>query len=251
MGMLRCINKTLGLFSLRLSRTGKFRLEHPDLSPNLLKNTEMTYDMTRIQSNDLSVYFFKNSTHDLHKWYHYFEVYERYFSRYRDRSDVRILEIGVFRGGSLKMWREYFHPKATIVGIDIDTNCKSFEDPENNIFVEVGDQGDASFLEFISKKFGPFDIIIDDGGHKTSLQIISFNSLYGSSLNDDGIYLVEDVHSNYWPRYQDTDPTFVDFVKPLIDLLHEPYFESVNGGGNMYRGGGAKMYHGLGGSLSA
>ncbi len=27
--------------------------------------------------------------------------------------------------------------------------------------------------------------------------------------------------------------------------------QSVNGGGNMYRGGGAKMYHGLGGSLSA
>ena len=26
---------------------------------------------------------------------------------------------------------------------------------------------------------------------------------------------------------------------------------TVNGGGNMYRGGGAKMYHGLGGSLSA
>ena len=26
---------------------------------------------------------------------------------------------------------------------------------------------------------------------------------------------------------------------------------SVNGGGNMYRRGGAKMYHGLGGSLSA
>ena len=56
---------------------------------------------------------------NVHKWHHYFEIYERHFSRFRDRP-IRMLEIGVFRGGSLRMWKQFFHPDSIIVGIDID-----------------------------------------------------------------------------------------------------------------------------------
>ena len=55
----------------------------------------------------------------MNKWWHYFEIYETFLHRYAN-SEVRFLEIGVFRGGSMQMWRDYFGEKATIVGIDID-----------------------------------------------------------------------------------------------------------------------------------
>ncbi len=133
-----------------------------------------------------------------------------------------MLEIGVLDGGSLKLWRKYFDPGAKIVGLDINPECKRYEDAERNVFVEIGDQADPEFLARVQEKHGPFDIIIDDGGHTTAQQTISFNALYGS-LSDGGVYMVEDLHTNYWPAFVDSDISFIDFAKGLIDRLHEPY----------------------------
>jgi len=63
--------------------------------------------------------FLANEAGDLHKWWHYFDIYEQHFARFREIAP-RFLEIGVQRGGSLKLWRDYFGPEAHIVGIDID-----------------------------------------------------------------------------------------------------------------------------------
>src|SRR5215475_1712557 len=49
------------------------------------------------------------------KWDHYFDIYHRHFSRFRDRA-VRVLEIGIYSGGSLEMWRDYFGPRCQIFG---------------------------------------------------------------------------------------------------------------------------------------
>ena len=62
----------------------------------------------------------------LNKWKHYFEIYDRHFSRFRER-EISVLEIGVADGGSLEIWRRYFGPKARIVGLDINPGCKAFE----------------------------------------------------------------------------------------------------------------------------
>ncbi|MBC7874794.1 MAG: class I SAM-dependent methyltransferase, partial [Ferruginibacter sp.] len=62
----------------------------------------------------------------VHKWDHYFDVYERYFTVYRD-SPVNILEIGISHGGSLQMWRKYFGEHANIFAVDINPECKQFE----------------------------------------------------------------------------------------------------------------------------
>jgi hypothetical protein len=69
--------------------------------------------------SDLARIFFQNQGRVIHKWLHYFEIYEQYFSRYRG-SDFKMLEIGVSKGGSLAMWRSYFGPRATIYGIDVN-----------------------------------------------------------------------------------------------------------------------------------
>ena len=60
----------------------------------------------------------------IRKWIHYFDIYERHFRRFKDTQPA-ILEIGVFGGGSLSMWQDYFGKKSQIVGIDIDTDVKN------------------------------------------------------------------------------------------------------------------------------
>lgn len=159
----------------------------------------------------------------IHKWHHYFDVYQRHLAQYRGRP-VRILEIGVQYGGSLAMWAEYFGPQATIVGIDVDPEAKGYAPALPNVSVRIGDQRDTGFLAGIEAEFGPFDIIIDDGGHTALQQIETFNFLYPAMV-EDGVYVCEDTHTSYWERYKDAGPrsTFLTYVKRLIDVLHAPY----------------------------
>jgi hypothetical protein len=138
---------------------------------------------------------------------------------------ITMLEIGVFRGGSLRMWKKYFHPDSTIVGIDVDESCQAHEIADQNVFVRIGSQADPNFLAEVNGEFGPFDIILDDGSHKTHHQIISFGALFRDALKDCGCYMVEDVHTNYWIKHVDSPETFIDLSKQMIDMLHEPYFD--------------------------
>lgn len=172
--------------------------------------------------NDLFRIFSADS--NVHKWHHYFDIYERYFSRYRERP-IRMLEIGVFRGGSLRMWKQYFHPESTIVGIDVDPSCAAHEIADRDVYVRIGSQADEHFLTEVNGEFGPFDIILDDGSHKTHHQILSFGALFRDALRDDGCYMVEDVHTNYWLKHIDSPETFIDVCKLMIDMIHEPYFD--------------------------
>lgn len=159
---------------------------------------------------------------DVHKWHHYFDIYTRHFEPYRAKP-VSMLEIGVFRGGSLRMWKKYFHPESIIVGIDIDENCKQYESADRQIHVRIGSQADTDFLAAVNKEFGPFDIILDDGSHKTYHQLVSFNSLFREALKDGGCYMVEDMHTNYWASHLDTPESFIEVSKHMVDRLHEPY----------------------------
>jgi len=100
--------------------------------------------------NDLEKYFRENDKRLIHKWVHYFDVYDRHFSRFRNKEIV-ILEIGVSQGGSLQMWKNYFGEKAKIFGIDIDPRCKDLE--EDNIKIFIGSQSDRNFLKDVKIEF--------------------------------------------------------------------------------------------------
>jgi len=110
----------------------------------------------------LEKYFRNNNKRLIHKWNHYFDIYERHFNRFRNKEIV-ILEIGVLQGGSLQMWKDYFGDKAKIFGIDIDPRCKELE--EKNIKIFIGSQSDRKFLRKIKETIPLVDILIDDGGH--------------------------------------------------------------------------------------
>ena len=156
----------------------------------------------------------------MNKWLHYFDVYERHFAPFRHKAPT-VLEIGIFHGGSLQMWREYFGRRATIVAIDIDERTKELEEP--GVTIEIGDQGDEAFLRSIAERHGPFDIVIDDGSHRFRHQITSIETLW-PSVKDGGVYLIEDLHTSYWPEVDGgglgVESTFVEWLKPRIDDLN-------------------------------
>ena len=173
---------------------------------------------------DLEMWFRRSRPFKIDKWLHYFPIYERHFASFKGKP-VKILEIGVFKGGSLAMWKDYFGARSVIVGLDIDQNCKQFEDRASDIHVRIGDQESQSFLASVSQEFGLFDIVIDDGGHTTSQQIRSFLQLYFSAMKPDGVYLVEDLHTNYWREFMNYPGglTFVEFTCKLVHQLHDVY----------------------------
>ncbi len=127
------------------------------------------------------------------KWNHYFEVYERHFSRFRGRA-VHVLEIGVFSGGSLEMWSNYFGPKAQIYGVDIEPSCKSYESDSIKIF--IGDQANRTFWKQFKREVQTLDIVIDDGGHQTEQQIVTLEELL-PFLRSGGVYVCEDVIGDF------------------------------------------------------
>lgn len=172
--------------------------------------------------NDLRKYFDNNKDRLIHKWEHYFEIYDRHFSAYRNKEIV-VLEIGVFEGGSLQMWKNYFGPKAKIYGIDIDPKCREYE--EENIEIFIGSQSDKNFLSDIKRKIPKIDILLDDGGHTMHQIKTSFLELF-DHVKEDGIYAIEDLHTCYWLDYgggYKRKGSFNEFSKNLVDSLHAWY----------------------------
>jgi SAM-dependent methyltransferase len=136
---------------------------------------------------------FCDNRDDVQKWSHYFEIYERHFSRFQGQ-EVHIAEIGICYGGSLKMWRDYFGPKAHMYGVDIQPQCKAYE--RDGVKVFIGDQADRSFWREFRTQVPQLDIVIDDGGHQYQQQVVSLEELL-PHLRPGGVYLCEDVHGAF------------------------------------------------------
>lgn len=168
---------------------------------------------------ELRDYFSGNTKRLIHKWDHYFDIYESHFQRFRGK-EVVILEIGVYQGGSLQMWKHYFGEKALIYGLDINPNTKQFE--EDNVKIFLGSQSDRKFLRGLKKEIPRIDILIDDGGHRMDEQIISFEELF-DHVKPDGIYICEDILTSYNIYYgggYKRKGTFIEYSKNLIDKLN-------------------------------
>jgi SAM-dependent methyltransferase len=169
--------------------------------------------------NDLEAFFRQNTGGRLHKWMHYFPIYERHFARFRGKSPV-ILEFGVSQGGSLTMWKDYFGPGAQVFGVDINPECRRFEGDGIRVF--IGDQADRAFLRSLKPELPPVDILIDDGGHTMKQQIATFEELF-PHVQPYGVYLCEDLHTSYWRRWGGgyrKKGSFIEYSKNWIDALH-------------------------------
>ncbi|MCI0431104.1 MAG: class I SAM-dependent methyltransferase [Rhodospirillales bacterium] len=169
--------------------------------------------------NDLESFFRQHDGRLLHKWHHYLEIYEHHFARFRGKP-IHLVEFGVSQGGSLQMWRHYFGPQAQLVGVDINPNCRQFEEPGVRIF--IGDQQDRKFLRGLAGTLPPIDILIDDGGHTMEQQIRTFEELF-PHVSANGVYLIEDLHTSYWKGWGGAyrgRRTFIEYSKNFIDMIN-------------------------------
>tara|TARA_B100000073_G_C23598289_1_gene519303 strand:+ start:186 stop:842 length:657 start_codon:yes stop_codon:yes gene_type:complete len=174
----------------------------------------------------LHQYFLNNGGKRLHKWVHYFDIYQKHFDRFVGRSPV-MLEIGVFGGGSLEMWKNYFGKGSQIIGLDINPECKQHESEGIEIF--IGSQDDETILDLIKTKYPNIDIILDDGSHVMSHMNKTFTELY-DFVDPNGIYMVEDTHTCYWDEYEGgvgKENSFTEISKALVDELNAVHTRNV------------------------
>ncbi len=143
------------------------------------------------------------SRYDTDKAQHdqYLQNYEEHFSALANR-DIRLLELGVFHGGSLLLWRDYFE-QGIIAGLDL--NPLEIDDPSNRIRIYQGPQQDTALLDRIARECAPdgFDIIIDDCSHVGEMARISFWHLFENHLKAGGLYVIEDWGTGYWDSWPD------------------------------------------------
>jgi predicted O-methyltransferase YrrM len=158
----------------------------------------------------------------------YYTLYSDYLHE-RRKKVKKVLEIGVFTGYSMLMWREYF-PNAEIVGIDIDLGqkwmgkdardlCKG----KDRITLIEDDGTNKNIAKQIGEKYGMFDVIIDDGSHHPTHQILSLIH-YLPFLNPDGIFIIEDIITETQRDYLGVfNHIAVDGEVKLVKLFEEFY----------------------------
>lgn len=136
-----------------------------------------------------------------------------YWRHFRDMrlSVRRVVEIGVYRENSLRLWEDFF-PNAEILGLDIDPNCAAFAGGRRRVF--IGDQSDPVFLErFIAETGGEFDVVIDDGAHTEHAIMTSLVHLL-PACSSHGLYAIEDLST--------LDPVTASLARLAGDISHYP-----------------------------
>jgi predicted O-methyltransferase YrrM len=157
---------------------------HPNRNPVDAKMTTATGDLQNIGMR------YKTDKAWRH---HYLDVYEQQLSS--RRLEIKsILEVGVLGGASLRTWKEYFS-NSSVVGLD--RNSSSLKSIEERIDIRIGDATDPKTAAQFSD--GQFDLIIDDGSHEPTQQILTL-CYFWSKLSEGGMYFIEDVgytHKNW------------------------------------------------------
>lgn len=152
----------------------------------------------------------------------YFQVYDTLLSKYRHKK-ITFVEIGVFNGGSLFMWRDYFGPEVRIIGIDLNSIAKTWE--KDGFEIYIGNQADPEFWERFFAAVGDVDVILDDGGHTNEHQIVTVHHCI-PHIKDNGLMIVEDAHTSYMKSYGNPSRySFMNYAKKLIDGINSRFPE--------------------------
>jgi len=138
-----------------------------------------------------------NNKSDKNTRHSYLELYENLLQD-KKISAKNVLEIGIDRGGSIKMWDDYFD-NAIIYGVDIMKDKDVWNELRNKDSIKLYTLSDAYSVYFINKNFNniKFDFILDDGPHTLESMILCLQ-LYLPLLTYDGILIIEDVQEIEW-----------------------------------------------------
>jgi hypothetical protein len=140
-----------------------------------------------------------NSRTDKNTVHSYLPLYQQLLIKKKETAK-NILEIGIYKGGSIKLWNDFF-TNATIHGLDIININDVWEDIKNKERIVLHTSTDAYNEEifctnFLNKNL-KFDFMLDDGPH-TLESMKQFIKLYSQLLSDDGILIIEDIQSFDW-----------------------------------------------------
>lgn len=126
-------------------------------------------------------------------YHHYERTYSKCLLRFKDQSEFSMLEIGYGSGAGVSFWRTVF-PNAFVYCFDRD-----YEGVDDRLKVIKVDQSELDSLHHGVEQIGhPIDLIIDDGSHHPSHQLLTFSYLFSDLLRDNGIYAIEDIETSYW-----------------------------------------------------
>jgi len=142
----------------------------------------------------------------------YCNFYDLHLSSIRS-NNLKIFEIGIFDGASLRMWKEYFY-NSEIYGVDILKESQCVLINEERIRSFKLDAGNIDSLTSFANEYGPFDIVIDDGSHFTNHQWISWD-IFSDNCK---VFIWEDLHTSRMPHYMrgtKDDLYPLDFAKKL------------------------------------
>lgn len=165
---------------------------------------------------------------ELLKQDHYLDFYSEFFGASRGRH-FNVLEVGLYRGGSLLLFGRYLR-NARILGIDLIAPEKfvlqQLSQPEfaGRLRVELGSQDDPTFLRgALNEHFGSelLDVVIDDASHLYEQSRTTFETVFHERLRPGGHYVIEDWGAGYWPKWPDGNPDgrhgLPRLIKELID----------------------------------
>lgn len=159
------------------------------------------------------------------KWGIYLPTYDRIFLPYRNKP-VLLLEVGVQNGGSLEIWSKYFTQAQKLIGCDINPACAALKYADPRVAIVVGDANTDLAERQISIHALHFDIVIDDGSHRSS-DIIKTFARYFPKVVDGGVFVAEDLHCSYWQEFEGGlhDPySSMSFFKLLADVVNHEHW---------------------------
>ena len=142
------------------------------------------------------------------KWTHYFEAYHRHLAKFVGQP-LTMVEVGIYSGGSLGMWKSYFGKQARIHGVDIEPACKCYADDQ--VTIHIGDQEDRSFWGDFRRNVSGVQVLIDDGGHTPGQQMVTLEEML-PAMSPGSVYICEDIHG--------INNKFVSFAMALAAALN-------------------------------
>lgn len=159
------------------------------------------------------------------KWSIYLREYDRLFSPMREKP-VALLEIGIQNGGSLERWSSYFTQGQQFVGCDINPDCEQLVYDDPRIHLVVGDANQPETAGRILARSPRFDIVIDDGSHKSGDIVRAFANFF-PHIEDGGLFVAEDLHCSYWKSFDGGlfhPHSSMAFFKRLADVINHEHW---------------------------
>ena len=159
------------------------------------------------------------------KWEQYLGIYDFELAPFISAGEpVALLEIGIQNGGSLQLWREVLPKGSKIVGFDIDPACANLQFDERTR-VHIVDGTDRAQIDAVLQD-DMFDIIIDDGSHRSEDIIETYRALF-RRVRGGGKFFIEDLHASYWSGFGGGfrhPASAMEFLKGLVDGLNCDHF---------------------------